>query len=59
MLKQFNATISLWGGDKIVTEKVTADNPKRAEQKARDAAHKNWHVPYAMIKVDKVEIDRA
>ena len=59
MLRNYNATISLWGGDKIVTEKVTADNPKRAEQKARDAAHKNWRVPYAMIKVDKVEIDRA
>lgn len=59
MLKSFVCTVELWGGDKIVTEKVTADNPKRAEQKARDAAHKNWRVPYAMIKVDKVEIDRA
>ena len=59
MLRHYVCTISLWGGDKIVTEQVTADNPKRAEQKARDAAHKNWDVPYAMIKVDKVEIDRA
>lgn len=56
MLKTYNATAILWGGDKTVTETVIADNPKKAMQKARDAVHKRTSVPYGMIAIDKVEI---
>ena len=56
MLRNYVCTIDLWGGDKIIKETVTANDPNKASQRARDLAHKKTKTPYPMIKVINVEI---
>ncbi len=56
MLRDFICTVDLWGGDKIIKETVKADNPKKAEQRAKDAIRNRTKIPNGMIKVLKVEI---
>lgn len=56
MLRDFICTVDLWGGDKIIKETVKADNPKKAEQRAKDSVRNRTKIPNGMIKVLKVEI---
>lgn len=56
MLKNFCVTVDVWGGDKIVKETVTADNPKKASERARLAVQKKYKAPFDMVKVLTVEI---
>lgn len=56
MLRNFVVEISLWGGDKIVKETVSANDPNKAKQRARDEIHKRTKTPYGMIEVLGVEI---
>ena len=56
MLRDFICTVDLWGGDKVIKETVKADNPKKAEQRAKDAVRNRTKIPNGMIKVLKVEI---
>ena len=56
MLRKFTCTIDLWGGDKIIKETVEANDPKKAEQRAKDAVRNRTKIPNGMIKVLKVEI---
>ena len=56
MLKSYCVSLDCWGGDKIVKEIVTADNPKKASQRARDAVQKRIRAPFDMIRVINVEI---
>ena len=56
MLRDFICTVDLWGGDKIIKETVKADNPKKAEQRAKDAVRNRTKIPNGMIKVLKVEV---
>ena len=58
MLRDYVCTVDLWGGDKIVKETVKADNPKKAEQRAKDAIRNRTKIPNGMIKVLKVEIKK-
>ncbi len=56
MLKNYVVTLSLWGGDKIVQEEVTAQNPNKARVKAREQANKHSKTPFCMIEVTRVEL---
>lgn len=58
MLKNYIVTISLWGGDKIVEEKVSAQNPTKAKIKACDSVHKRTKIPFAMIEAQGVRIEK-
>lgn len=58
MLRDYVCTVDLWGGDKIVKETVKADNPKKAEQRAKDAIRNRTKIPNGMIKVLKVEVKK-
>lgn len=56
MLRKFVCTIDLWGGDKIIKETVDANDPKKAEQRAKNAVRNRTKIPNGMIKVIKVEL---
>lgn len=58
MLRNYEITASLWGGDKIVKETVDANSPKQAKQRGRDKIHKTTRTPYNMIEIRTVEIKR-
>ena len=58
MLRNFVCTVDCWGGDKIIKETVAANNPEKAKQRAREQVHNKNNVPYAMIKVISVEIEK-
>lgn len=56
MLKNYVCTLSLWGGHKIVTETVQANDPNKAKQRAKEAVRKKNKVPNDMVQVTNVEI---
>ena len=56
MLRSFICTVEVWAGRKVIKETVQADNPNKAQQRARDAVQKKTKAPYDVIQVVKVEI---
>lgn len=56
MLKNYCVQVDCWGGDKIVKEIVSAENPKKAAEKARVAVQKRIKCPFGMVKVVTVEL---
>lgn len=56
MLKNYCVSVDCWGGDKIVKEIVSAENPKKASEKARVSVQKRVKCPFDMIKILTVEI---